>query len=334
MLKRAHGYAAAAALVIVAALGLGPVAASGCQSTCSSNTDCGSSSYCSLANGVCDSANAVGFCMSVPSSCPATEDPVCGCDGKQYKNTCLAAQQRASISTTGTCSIACGGPAALTCTDTTTFCNFADGACVVGNAAGTCAPIPTSCASATSEIVCGCDGKTYPTRCDAQVAQVSVNTAGACPCGGNGGVECATGEFCQIPAGSCGNASASGTCADVPTAKSCPTFPTPVCGCDGKTYLNACLAAAAQVSVGSTGACPCGGYTGVTCQPSEFCSYAAIGGCLAVGQPGACEPRPTQCAPLMNAICGCDGKDYANPCEAALAGASVAFNGSCADGGV
>src|SRR5690349_19060244 len=168
MLKRAQWLGAAAALSIVAAFAGTPFVAGGCQSTCATTADCGSSKYCSTAVGVCLSAQAVGFCQDVPTSCPDVVSPVCGCDGKQYQNQCLAAKARVSVSANGTCSIACGGPSALVCADATTYCHFADGACLTGNAAGTCDP--AKCEGGTPGIVCGCDGKTYASRCEAQAA--------------------------------------------------------------------------------------------------------------------------------------------------------------------
>lgn len=66
--------------------------------------------------------------------------------------------------------------------------------------------------------------------------------------------QCGAGEFCAKFFGSCGE---SGKCE--PRPEGCVehghVIDKPVCGCDGKTYGNYCLAAVAGVNVQSEGAC-------------------------------------------------------------------------------
>jgi hypothetical protein len=78
--------------------------------------------------------------------------------------------------------------------------------------------------------------------------------AGPRACGGLLGAGCNTGEYCSYkPEDICGAADAMGTCTK--KAEVCLAVVMPVCGCDDKTYSNACMASNAGVSVVHNGAC-------------------------------------------------------------------------------
>jgi hypothetical protein len=47
---------------------------------------------------------------------------------------------------------------------------------------------------------------------------------------------------------------------------------------------------------------------------------------------GACMDRPELCTDHWAPVCGCNGKTYGNPCGAASAGQSVAYDGECREG--
>jgi hypothetical protein len=65
---------------------------------------------------------------------------------------------------------------------------------------------------------------------------------------------CNSGQFCSYtPTAICGWADAAGKCAYKPEA--CIKIYQPVCGCDGQTHGNSCMAASAGTSVASQGAC-------------------------------------------------------------------------------
>lgn len=65
---------------------------------------------------------------------------------------------------------------------------------------------------------------------------------------------CAEGLYCWYhPDDICGFADAAGVCARKPA--SCTDEHTPVCGCNGETYPNACVASMHGVTVRKKGAC-------------------------------------------------------------------------------
>ena len=74
-------------------------------------------------------------------------------------------------------------------------------------------------------------------------------------CGGIAGIACGGSEFCDFPIeAQCGAGDRSGICTPRPGV--CTMDFNPVCGCDGKTYPNACGANTAGISVAQAGECP------------------------------------------------------------------------------
>ena len=72
-------------------------------------------------------------------------------------------------------------------------------------------------------------------------------------CGGIAGWGCPSGQYCNFKQGKCKMPDAQGTCR--PRPDMCTQQYNPVCGCNGKTYGNACMAAQAGVSVKYFGRC-------------------------------------------------------------------------------
>lgn len=219
---------------------------------------CAEGEFCEYAlEDICGAADALGVCRPIPDACPEYYSPVCGCDGNTYGNACEANGNGTSVIHAGACETTeCGGIGGLVCGEGL-FCNM-DYQCGMVDSIGFCEPAPDACPDLWAP-VCSCDGVTYSNDCDAHAQGASIAHEGTCEdpvvhCGFAGDADCASDEFCNYDLDdTCGWADALGTCEPVPEA--CDAEYAPVCGCDGNTYSNECVANRERVAVLSTGTC-------------------------------------------------------------------------------
>ena len=216
---------------------------------------------------------------------------------------------------------ACGS---VTCGPGRTCCNASCGICTLpGEGCPAIACVdggPAPDAGCPGAIDCarpppGCDwvGGDFCTTCGTLVCGDR--------CGGLSGLTCTGATFCDFPSDSCGIADEEGTCS--PRPDECPTIHAPVCGCDGATYGNSCVAHSSGVDVLHDGPCSGGGI----CDPMDaagdglcdaFFGYAwtgsacvGISGCSCVGadcgalysDSAACESAHVSCGGT-GTVCG------------------------------
>jgi hypothetical protein len=133
--------------------------------TCVDNTQCSPTQYCAKP----DCVTVTGICTPKPTTCNNNEQVVCGCDGVNYFNECLANLHGQNVESQGQCSSTsaslCGPNPSWVCPNNAAVCAFLiqnAGQCQLIGGAGSCWVLPATCPASIAQTWRPCTGPTDP----------------------------------------------------------------------------------------------------------------------------------------------------------------------------
>jgi len=248
-----------------------------CIGNCYSDTDCEKDEFCD--HYPCDFE--AGICTKIPTLCPSTISPVCGCDGTTYNNDCLRKKSKVFKNYNGPCIKEISNVS----------CNISDYGKPTCAFIGNCYEFPgigTRCAANNplSYYPCpeGFEGfvkLTFPIQIGCKKECLSSNECGstiyadwntcylAKKCNPNDTPEQCKKRPCNDVTGIC-----------VEKQDPCPEGYKPVCGCDGITYANICYLMEYGAIKNYDGECTDGiNITNITCDAMNPCPKGMILNC-------------------------------------------------------
>ncbi|XP_076451600.1 agrin-like isoform X2 [Babylonia areolata] len=256
--------------------------------------------------------------LCVCPQCSEEYRPVCGDDGITYENECKLRQENCETSSNvrvkqpGPC-YGCGSKK----------CEFYAVCETHGGQPQCVCPTESSCRTADLK-VCGSDGQTYSNECQMKIASCRrkqiITVASAGDCEKCRGVVCSHGQKCE-----------NGVCV-CPIL--CPTSHDPVCGTDGRRYINECEMRKSacnkeeDIDVDHDGVCEDdivmsgSGESGdhsdaeVTAEDCNEEECSRYGGRCALHPDGTFRCSCNfYCVAVRSPVCGSDGQTYGNECQ-------------------